>query len=66
MGWINKLNGSIARLGKMFKDMDEFNQEVIDEHLNKKQPNKLKSKMMWLISCLNLSKIMEMISLLIM
>ncbi|KAJ0925950.1 putative cytochrome P450 superfamily [Helianthus annuus] len=40
MGWIDKLNGSIARLEKMFKDMDEFYQEVIDEHLNQKQPNK--------------------------
>ncbi|MFS7951981.1 hypothetical protein Hanom_Chr07g00601631 [Helianthus anomalus] len=30
IGWLEKLNGSIARLEKTFKDMDEFYQEVID------------------------------------
>ncbi|KAM0066715.1 putative cytochrome P450 [Helianthus debilis subsp. tardiflorus] len=45
MGWLDKLNGSIARLEKTFKDMDEFYQEVIDEHLNQKQPNKMQDDM---------------------
>ncbi|KAJ0795651.1 putative cytochrome P450 [Helianthus annuus] len=45
MGWLDKLNGSIARLEKTFKDMDEFYQEVIDEHLNQNQPNKMQDDM---------------------
>ncbi|KAK1436510.1 hypothetical protein QVD17_02290 [Tagetes erecta] len=40
MGWVDKLNGSMARLENVFKRMDEFYQEVIDDHL-KNQPNKL-------------------------
>ncbi|KAI7733768.1 hypothetical protein M8C21_015231 [Ambrosia artemisiifolia] len=45
MGWLDKLNGSIARLENIFKDMDEFYQEVIDEHLNPNQPNKMEDDM---------------------
>ncbi|KAI7733770.1 hypothetical protein M8C21_015233 [Ambrosia artemisiifolia] len=45
MGWLDKLNGSIARLEKIYKDMDEFYQEVIDEHLNQNQPNKMEDDM---------------------
>ncbi|MFS7952007.1 putative cytochrome P450 [Helianthus anomalus] len=45
MRWLDKLNGSIARLEKIFKDMDEFYQEVIDEHLNQSQPNKRQDDM---------------------
>ncbi|KAM0066716.1 putative cytochrome P450 [Helianthus debilis subsp. tardiflorus] len=45
MGWLDKLNGSIARLEKTFKGMDEFFQEVIDEHLNQNQPNKMQDDM---------------------
>ncbi|CAK8575107.1 unnamed protein product [Lathyrus sativus] len=39
MGWIDKLSGLRARLERNFKEMDEFYQEVIDEHLdpNRKQ-----------------------------
>ncbi|KAI7733769.1 hypothetical protein M8C21_015232 [Ambrosia artemisiifolia] len=45
MGWLDKLNGSIARLEKLFKNLDEFYQEVIDEHLNQNQPNKMEDDM---------------------
>ncbi|KAJ0795644.1 putative cytochrome P450 [Helianthus annuus] len=45
MGWLDKLNGSIARLEKTFKGMDEFYQEVIDEHLNQNQQNKMQDDM---------------------
>ncbi|XP_076892132.1 5-OH-xanthotoxin synthase-like [Bidens hawaiensis] len=45
MGWLDKLNGSIARLEKTFKDMDEFYQEVIDEHLDQNRPNKTQDDM---------------------
>ncbi|CAI9284107.1 unnamed protein product [Lactuca saligna] len=34
MGWIDHLNGSMARLEKNFKDMDAFYQQLVDEHLN--------------------------------
>ncbi|PWA56901.1 cytochrome P450 [Artemisia annua] len=39
MGWLDKLNGTIARLEKNVKDMDEFYQQVIDEHLNPERLN---------------------------
>ncbi|XP_076895086.1 6,7,8-trihydroxycoumarin synthase-like [Bidens hawaiensis] len=38
MGWLDHLNGSMARLKKNFDDMDEFYQELVDEHLNPKRP----------------------------
>ncbi|KAI5391571.1 cytochrome P450 83B1 [Lathyrus oleraceus] len=34
MGWIDKVTGLRARLERNFKEMDEFYQEVIDEHLD--------------------------------
>ncbi|KAI3733226.1 hypothetical protein L1987_64446 [Smallanthus sonchifolius] len=39
MGWLDKLNGSMARLEKIFKDLDDFYQQLIDEHLNQNRPN---------------------------
>ncbi|KAI3733227.1 hypothetical protein L1987_64447 [Smallanthus sonchifolius] len=45
MGWLDKLNGSIARLEKIFKDIDEFYQELIDEHVNQNRPNKTQDDM---------------------
>ncbi|KAF5782488.1 putative cytochrome P450 [Helianthus annuus] len=40
VGWLlDVLNGSMARLEKNFKDMDEFYQELIDEHVNRTEPN---------------------------
>ncbi|KAK7260171.1 hypothetical protein RIF29_25991 [Crotalaria pallida] len=35
MGWIDKLSGLHARLDRIYKQMDEFYHEVIDERLNK-------------------------------
>ncbi|CAJ1949736.1 unnamed protein product [Sphenostylis stenocarpa] len=39
-GWIDKLTGLRARLEQNFKDLDQFYQEVIDEHMdpNRKTP----------------------------
>ncbi|KAK1427256.1 hypothetical protein QVD17_15939 [Tagetes erecta] len=34
MGWLDKLNGNIAKLEKNFKDMDELYQQLINEHVN--------------------------------
>ncbi|KAI3776673.1 hypothetical protein L1987_46461 [Smallanthus sonchifolius] len=45
MGWLDKLNGSMARLEKVFKDLDEFYQELIDEHLNQNRTNKTQDDM---------------------
>ncbi|KAI3684963.1 hypothetical protein L6452_34193 [Arctium lappa] len=45
MGWLDKLNGSIARLEKNFNDLDEIYQELIDEHLNRNRPKKMQDDM---------------------
>lgn len=34
MGWIDKLTGAIARVDKTFKALDEFLEQVLQEHLN--------------------------------
>ena len=39
MGWVDKLTGMIARLEKIFEELDLFCQEIIDEHLD---PNRSK------------------------
>ncbi|RYR72187.1 hypothetical protein S83_005518 [Arachis hypogaea] len=41
LGWIDRLNGMHARLNKIFKELDKFYQEVIDEHMD---PNRDSSK----------------------
>jgi len=33
MGWVDTLRGIHARLERTFKEMDNFYQEVIDEHI---------------------------------
>ncbi|PWA69325.1 cytochrome P450 [Artemisia annua] len=45
MGWLDKLNGSIARLEKNVKDMDEFYQQLIDEHLIPDRPDIMQEDM---------------------
>ncbi|CAH1442889.1 unnamed protein product [Lactuca virosa] len=45
MGWLDKLNGSMSRLEKNFKDMDECYQDLIDEHLNRNRPNEMQKDM---------------------
>ncbi|KAL2337551.1 hypothetical protein Fmac_011997 [Flemingia macrophylla] len=37
LGWIDKLTGLHARLQRTFKDLDEFYQQVIDEHMDPKR-----------------------------
>ncbi|MED6170195.1 hypothetical protein PIB30_028581 [Stylosanthes scabra] len=34
LGWIDRLNGMHARLDRIFKELDKFYQEVIDEHMD--------------------------------
>ncbi|GAV74960.1 p450 domain-containing protein [Cephalotus follicularis] len=38
MGWVDRLTGMHARLEKIFKEMDENYQEIIDDHLDPKRP----------------------------
>ncbi|GAV67857.1 p450 domain-containing protein, partial [Cephalotus follicularis] len=38
MGWVDRLTGMRPRLEKIFKEMDEFYQELIDDHLDPKRP----------------------------
>ncbi|KAD6119240.1 hypothetical protein E3N88_10511 [Mikania micrantha] len=45
MGWLDILNGSMARLEKNFKDLDGFYQELIDEHVNSNKPNNMQEDM---------------------
>ncbi|KAI3762738.1 hypothetical protein L1987_53179 [Smallanthus sonchifolius] len=45
MGWLDEVNGSIGRLEKVFKDMDEFYQELIDEHENPNKQNNMHEDM---------------------
>ncbi|XP_024973424.1 cytochrome P450 71A1-like isoform X4 [Cynara cardunculus var. scolymus] len=46
MGWaLDKLNGSIDRLEKNFNDLDDFYQELIDEHLKRNRPKKMEDDM---------------------
>ncbi|OVA20565.1 Cytochrome P450 [Macleaya cordata] len=39
MGWIHKFDGLEARLEKNFRQLDDFYDKVIDEHLNSQRPN---------------------------
>lgn len=41
LGWLDKLIGSTARLDKIFKDMDLFYQELIDEHISPSRPSSM-------------------------
>ncbi|KAF1876589.1 hypothetical protein Lal_00021147 [Lupinus albus] len=40
MGWIDKLTGMHARLDRIFKEMDKFYQEVIDERLDESKKHR--------------------------
>jgi len=37
-GWLDKLTGQSSRLEKLFKDMDEFYEEIINNHLDPSRP----------------------------
>ncbi|XVE69775.1 hypothetical protein DITRI_Ditri10aG0018000 [Diplodiscus trichospermus] len=39
MGWVDRLSGFLSRLEKTFKELDNFYQELLDEHLD---PNRSK------------------------
>ncbi|KAL0443366.1 UNVERIFIED_CONTAM: cytochrome [Sesamum latifolium] len=38
LSWMDKLTGMISRLDKVYEDLDEFHQELIDEHLDPNRP----------------------------
>ncbi|OIT22390.1 cytochrome p450 83b1 [Nicotiana attenuata] len=41
LSWIDKLTGVTARLEKIFKDLDEFYKELIEQHLNPNRPKSM-------------------------
>ena len=45
LGWLDKLNGTITRFEKLLKNMDEFYQQLIDEHSNPNRPNIIQKDM---------------------
>ncbi|KAF3642174.1 putative cytochrome 83B1-like [Capsicum annuum] len=40
-GWLDKLFGNISKLEKNFMDLDEFNEELIEQHLNPNRPKSM-------------------------
>ncbi|XP_073024102.1 cytochrome P450 83B1-like [Primulina eburnea] len=42
LGWIDKLTGMISRLDKNCRDLDDFFQELIDDHLDPNRPESMK------------------------
>ncbi|XP_073124825.1 cytochrome P450 83B1-like [Henckelia pumila] len=42
LGWIDKLTGTISRLDKNVRDLDNFFQEFIDDHLDPNRPDSMK------------------------
>ncbi|KZV15265.1 hypothetical protein F511_27547 [Dorcoceras hygrometricum] len=41
LGWIDKLNGMNSKLDKVFRDLDMFIQELIDDHLDPNRPESM-------------------------
>ncbi|PHT39348.1 Cytochrome [Capsicum baccatum] len=41
LGWIDKLSGRISRLENNFKDLDEFYEGLIEQHLNSNRPKSM-------------------------
>ncbi|XP_073057696.1 strychnine-11-hydroxylase-like isoform X1 [Primulina eburnea] len=41
LGWIDKLRGMNSRLEKVFRDLDKFCQELIEDHLDPKRPKSM-------------------------
>ncbi|XP_055813948.1 6,7,8-trihydroxycoumarin synthase-like [Solanum dulcamara] len=41
LGWIDKLSGKLNRLEKNFKDLDEFYEGLIEQHLNPNRPKSM-------------------------
>ncbi|KAL3360111.1 hypothetical protein AABB24_016552, partial [Solanum stoloniferum] len=41
LGWIDKLSGKINKLEKNFKDLDEFYEGLIEQHLNPNMPKSM-------------------------
>ncbi|PWA57293.1 cytochrome P450 [Artemisia annua] len=55
LGWLDKLNGTMARFEKLLKTMDEFYQQLIDEHLNPNKPNIMQKDMVDILLELKIS-----------
>jgi cytochrome P450 len=42
LSWVDKLTGIVARLERIFKELDSFYQELIEEHLDPNRPQMMK------------------------
>ncbi|XP_073294673.1 strychnine-11-hydroxylase-like isoform X1 [Primulina huaijiensis] len=49
LGWIDKLSGMNSRLEKVFKDLDMFCQELVDDQLDPKKPKSLNDNILALL-----------------
>lgn len=38
IGWLDKLTGKFSKLERTFKDLDEFFEEIINDHLDQNKP----------------------------
>ncbi|XP_073124492.1 cytochrome P450 83B1-like [Henckelia pumila] len=49
LGWMDKLTGMISRLDKNVRDLDDFFQELIDDHLDPNRPDSMKGDILDLL-----------------
>ncbi|XP_073119570.1 6,7,8-trihydroxycoumarin synthase-like [Henckelia pumila] len=52
LGWIDKLSGMISRIEKICKDLDQFYQKLIDDHLNMNRPDSMNGDILDLLMSL--------------
>ncbi|XP_059298632.1 5-OH-xanthotoxin synthase-like [Lycium ferocissimum] len=57
LGWIDKLTGLRNRLEKNFKDLDEFYEELIEQHLNPNRPKSMEGDILDLLLQLKKEKL---------
>ncbi|KAK4732892.1 hypothetical protein R3W88_025880 [Solanum pinnatisectum] len=56
LGWIDKLSGKINKLEKNFKDLDEFYEGLIEQHLNPNRPKSMEGDIIDLLLLLKKEK----------
>ncbi|WMV48391.1 hypothetical protein MTR67_041792 [Solanum verrucosum] len=57
LGWIDKLSGKINKLEKNFKDLDEFYEGLIEQHLNPNMPKSMEGDIIDLLLQLKKEKL---------
>ncbi|KAK4709792.1 hypothetical protein R3W88_004305 [Solanum pinnatisectum] len=56
LGWIDKLSGKTSRLEKNYKDLDEFYEGLIEQHLNPNRPKSMEGDIIDLLLQLKIEK----------